>query len=138
MTSFPGEIVLTEFPASPLLQKKQSFECRACKNKVAISQMHIPYAAKLLLQVRTALSAPCTVFDRGFPGTASDEHCHATLLDIDRTDQRCGCRVTNFILCLCFYSSLAIHFAFVSLRCCSPPQPRLVLRPQHSSQEARL
>ncbi|KAG8965582.1 DNA-dependent RNA polymerase II [Tulasnella sp. 419] len=30
--------------------KKQSFECRACKNKVAISQMYIPYAAKLLFQ----------------------------------------------------------------------------------------
>ncbi|KDQ19740.1 hypothetical protein BOTBODRAFT_27165 [Botryobasidium botryosum FD-172 SS1] len=30
--------------------KKQSFECRACKNKVAVSQLHIPYAAKLLIQ----------------------------------------------------------------------------------------
>ncbi|KAH7106932.1 DNA-dependent RNA polymerase II second largest subunit [Auriculariales sp. MPI-PUGE-AT-0066] len=30
--------------------KKQSFECRACKNKVAISQLYIPYAAKLLIQ----------------------------------------------------------------------------------------
>ncbi|QRW24628.1 DNA-directed RNA polymerase III subunit C6 [Rhizoctonia solani] len=30
--------------------KKQTFECRACKNKVAISQLHIPYAAKLLIQ----------------------------------------------------------------------------------------
>ncbi|EJD51976.1 DNA-dependent RNA polymerase II second largest subunit [Auricularia subglabra TFB-10046 SS5] len=30
--------------------KKQSFECRACKNKVAVSQLYIPYAAKLLIQ----------------------------------------------------------------------------------------
>ncbi|EIM92272.1 DNA-dependent RNA polymerase II second largest subunit [Stereum hirsutum FP-91666 SS1] len=30
--------------------KKQSFECRACKNKTACSQIHIPYAAKLLFQ----------------------------------------------------------------------------------------
>ncbi|KIO33829.1 hypothetical protein M407DRAFT_229733 [Tulasnella calospora MUT 4182] len=36
--------------------KKQSFECRACKNKVAISQMHIPYAAKLLLQELQAMN----------------------------------------------------------------------------------
>jgi len=36
--------------------KKQSFECRACKNKVAISQLHIPYAAKLLLQELQAMN----------------------------------------------------------------------------------
>ncbi|KAL0951510.1 hypothetical protein HGRIS_008195 [Hohenbuehelia grisea] len=30
--------------------KKQSFECRACKNKTACSQLYIPYAAKLLFQ----------------------------------------------------------------------------------------
>ncbi|KLO20659.1 DNA-directed RNA polymerase II, subunit 2 [Schizopora paradoxa] len=30
--------------------KKQSFECRSCKNKTAVSQLHIPYAAKLLFQ----------------------------------------------------------------------------------------
>lgn len=43
---------------SPILmywvsQKKQSFECRACKNKTACSQLYIPYAAKLLFQVST-------------------------------------------------------------------------------------
>ncbi|GJJ09697.1 DNA-dependent RNA polymerase II [Clathrus columnatus] len=32
------------------LQKKQSFECRACKNKTQVSQLYIPYAAKLLIQ----------------------------------------------------------------------------------------
>ncbi|KAF8581640.1 DNA-directed RNA polymerase II, subunit 2 [Ramaria rubella] len=30
--------------------KKQSFECRACKNKTQCSQLFIPYAAKLLIQ----------------------------------------------------------------------------------------
>nr|QIS77003.1 DNA-directed RNA polymerase II subunit [Myrmecopterula moniliformis] len=30
--------------------KKQSFECRACKNKTECSQLYIPYAAKLLFQ----------------------------------------------------------------------------------------
>ena len=33
--------------------KKQSFECRSCKNKTACSQLYIPYAAKLLIQAST-------------------------------------------------------------------------------------
>lgn len=69
-------------------QKKQTFECRSCKNKTACSQLYIPYAAKLLFQVHFFLSLCSHSAHRQLLGTAKYEHRCSLVHGIYRANTR--------------------------------------------------
>jgi DNA-directed RNA polymerase II subunit RPB2 len=54
-------LILTDLAVCSNLTK-QSFECRPCKNKTKIAQVHLPYAAKLLFQELMSMNIASRMF----------------------------------------------------------------------------